>query len=361
MATVDIDGVQDNNRVCSEVVLQSLSRRMNGKILVAILASSGLGACDDGADSDADASAQTRDDARVSSGNDGSIASWPDAAVVDARAPTLDGARSDGATTTPIAPDGSDPSGRDAASLDAMSARDGTTPPDAPRVDAGGTRKPLFVAVGYSGLRVVSRDLGLTWQDMTTSGGGGDDEHLLRSVTVGEGLIVATGWKIWTSRDGKAWAERMNASGQWLGGVRYGNNLFVAAGGYGQAAFSSDGITWQKADSRAGNEPARSVAFGGGLFMAATDQKNWWQTSDGKSWAKQPGSHGSADVMWCGDKFSEPAKCTLPEARSNGHTAFGEGVYVSVGSNKLERSTDGKAWTQVFTGSVENVAFGYID
>jgi hypothetical protein len=61
--------------------------------------------------------------------------------------------------------------------------------------------------------------------------------------------------------------------------------------------------------------------------------------------------------------MSEPAACSSPLARNGGRTAFGEGVYVSVGSGKLERSTNGMTWTPAWQGMypVEAVAFGYVD
>jgi hypothetical protein len=74
------------------------------------------------------------------------------------------------------------------------------------------------VAVGYSGRRIRSTDLGLTWtDDQTLENNGGDDPDLFRAVPFGNDVFVAAGWKIFTSPDGKTWQEHTsNAASQWL-------------------------------------------------------------------------------------------------------------------------------------------------
>ncbi|MEY4514320.1 MAG: hypothetical protein RLZZ450_6442 [Pseudomonadota bacterium] len=237
--------------------------------------------------------------------------------------------------------------------------------PDARVVDTGtppvtGGRS-VFVAVGYSGVRLLSTDNGKTWGNKVTSGGSGDDGNLLRTVTYAKGVFVALGWKIWTSPDAIVWTERNNPGKQWFGGLEYGNSVFVAAGGTGQTIYSSDGIAWMSGKGT-GGEAARSVGFGNGTFMAATDPGNWWSTTNGVDWSKQSGGHGGGDLMWCKDKFTKPAECTDPLARNSGHTAFGNAVYVSAAFNKIERSEDGgKTWSSVSVDpAVEDVTFAVI-
>jgi len=224
---------------------------------------------------------------------------------------------------------------------------------------AGG--KSVFVAVGYSGVRLRSNDGGKTWGNKVVSGGSGDDGNLLRTVTFAKGLFVAAGWKIWTSPDAISWLERTNPAKQWLGGLEYGNNQFVAAGGTGQSVYSPDGTQWTSGKGT-GGEAARSVAFGNGMFVAGTDPGNWWTTTNGIDWSKLSGGHGSAAVMWCKDKFAKPGDCSDPMARNGGHTAFGNGVYVSAAGNKIERSEDnGKTWSSVSVDTaVEDIAFGVV-
>jgi hypothetical protein len=242
---------------------------------------------------------------------------------------------------------------------------------DAQVPDAGvvsnGKRTPLFVAVGYSGVRMVSRDLGKTWANLVvsdTAGKNADDEHLLRCVRFGSGgVLVAAGWKIWSSTDAINWTERTNPAGQWMGGMQFANNLFVAAGGSGTSVYSSNGTSWMKGADRAG-EPARTVAYGNNMFVAATDSNNWWSTTTGATWTKLSGGHNGSKVVWCKDKFTDASACTEPLARNEGRTVLGEGVYISAKGDWIERSENGTTWVNIKDTKqypVTDVAFGYLD
>lgn len=244
---------------------------------------------------------------------------------------------------------------------------------DAAARDAGtgpAAGEGLFVAVGYQGSRLVSRDLGLTWTESATLMGKGDDRNLLRAAAFANGVFVAAGWNLFTSADGKSWTPRDNPTGEWVGGLDYGvpsgttRGLFVGAGGSGTSIFSSDGLLWSAGKPRDGAH-TRSVAFGGGRFMAATDKSDWWATADGSSWSKDSGGHASNQVVWCKDQFRDRATCSEPSAHGKA-TAYGMGVYVSIdsGGNKLQRSTDGKSWVDVKTidneAWLEDVVFGVV-
>lgn len=242
-------------------------------------------------------------------------------------------------------------------SEDAGTSGDAGAPFDAGvTVDAGTT--PVFVIVGYQGLRQRSTDLGLTWSPVQTLGADGDNEFLLRAVTWGHGLFVAVGWKIETSPDGVTWTERPNAQHQWLGAVQWKGDaqVFSAVGGYGYSAWSADGLTWTASTFRDA-EAARSMAQQGDTLMAATDPGNWWRSTDGKTWVKDSAGHGSADIVTCDGQFTTGSACT--QTVPAGDVAFGHGVWVRANWTSVERSTDGTTWTRVLTAQagITGVAF----
>ena len=242
--------------------------------------------------------------------------------------------------------------------LDAGGSFDAGTDVDAGVVDAG-TAQPVFVVVGYAGVRRRSTDLGLTWSAPQTLGADGDNEFLLRAVTSGNGLFVAVGWKVLTSPDGLTWTERMNAQQQWLGGIQYHQGTFAAVGGYGYSAWSSDGLSWTAGTFR-NAQAARTLAVGGNLLMAATDEGTWWRSSDGRDWTVDSTGHGSPDVAWCGNQFQVQSACA--ETIVRGDVAFGQGVWLRVNWTALERSTDGTHWTTVLTNAtgLTGVTFGMV-
>ena len=233
--------------------------------------------------------------------------------------------------------------------------------PDASSDTTPAVGVPTFVAVGYGGVRVRSIDLGKTWIDSQRLGGGGDDNYLLRTIAFGKGLFVALGWQLHTSPDGKTWTMRAKDAGQWMGGVRFGNGMFVAAGGYGESTYSMDGLTWPKGGDRM-TDAARSVAFGNGVWVARADSNHWWQTTSGQAWTDMGGAHMD-DVVFCGAQFVDAKTCAAPVGRDGGRNAFGENVWVGINNGKIERSEDGGAtWKTVYTASdaLEDVAFGYV-
>ena len=221
------------------------------------------------------------------------------------------------------------------------------------------TGKPTFVAVGYAGRRIRSLDLGVTWTDDQMLGGGGDDEFLLRAVGFGKGLFVALGWKVLSSPDGKTWTEQTNPQHQWLGGVQFGGGFFLATGGYGYCASSSDGLTWQACKSIPNNEASRSLAFGDGKFVTATDPGNWFESSDGQAWSLVSGGHQSNQVAFCG-ALKEYAACSGAFNARGRATAAGTTIRLNDG--KLERSTNDVDFAPV-AGSptaLEDVAVGFL-
>ncbi len=220
-----------------------------------------------------------------------------------------------------------------------------------------------FVAVGYSGRRIRSHD-GIEWTDDVTSGGGGDDEHLLRAVTFSQGMFIAAGWKIWTSPDGSSasWQEQ-TAPSNWLGGLADGNGRAVGTGGYGLSAYSTNGTTWQSGGNVSAeigqNQASRSLAFGAGIFVSATDAGDWWQSTNGESWTHLSGGHSNNQVAYCNGDFHQIEDCT-GSFNARGHASAG-GIHLRIAAGALERSTDGDNYEPVSAGTgLEDVTFGYV-
>ena len=132
-----------------------------------------------------------------------------------------------------------------------------------------------FYAVGYAGLYMRSSDLGLTWDVIEDQGSGGDDPTLYRNIHWLNGVYLRVGNSgrgFWVSTDGELWTDYADdmGLGQWIGGVAYGNGMWLAAGGCGVTLGSTDAVTWTNtydAPGQAGCEHARTIAYGNGVFV----------------------------------------------------------------------------------------------
>ncbi len=167
---------------------------------------------------------------------------------------------------------------------------------------------PIVAAVGWQGLRMLSIDEGETWCEVGLMVDGHDD--LFRGGGYHDGLFVgahageANRGAIWTSTNGYEWTALhrtnedaslpVNPSGQWYGGAAYGNGRWIAAGGCGRMATSTDGRTWTDLPRFTdGCLHIRSLAFYGGEFVAGLDDDNWYSSSDGATWAVMAPGAGS--------------------------------------------------------------------
>ncbi len=200
---------------------------------------------------------------------------------------------------------------------------------------------PLFVGGGYGSLIAISND-GLAWEtvcELETPGG--DDNFLIRSMASGDGKLLAVGGsstaRIMLSYDGLHWADHSVPSKNWLGGVAYGNGVWVGAGGYGLRVWSADGVTWPAANFSfpAPNGAYRALMFGGGKFIAYGDGGRRTLTVDGK--------------VWTNDSFNNPA---------NNIITWLQGAYYAGGKDLVQRSADGISWQDfpdAALGEVRNI------
>ncbi|MES1205691.1 MAG: hypothetical protein ABUS79_07105, partial [Pseudomonadota bacterium] len=138
---------------------------------------------------------------------------------------------------------------------------------------------PALVGVGYGGIRIVSRDGGATWANRAyTEKNGGDDQDLLRAVTYGKGLWLATGWKLVTSTDGVHWVDNGLISAgpikdcNIVEGLAYDAGSFFAActpwNSPGTVYRSSDGLTWTKLSTIGDTGGHLFLTYRGGKFIA---------------------------------------------------------------------------------------------
>ena len=130
------------------------------------------------------------------------------------------------------------------------------------------------MAVGNYGKIVRSTDNGTNWSHVTT---GNDDnsgnnykaslygKNYLRGVTFGNNTFVAVGYTgkiIRSTNDGSSWDNVTKVNDHNLYGVTFGNNTFVAVGSRGTIVNSTDnGANWSSSTSGTTND-LKGVTFG---------------------------------------------------------------------------------------------------
>ncbi len=144
----------------------------------------------------------------------------------------------------------------------------------------------MWVAVGGDRYRTWTTD-GTTWDEQSGAVAGGDAD-LFRGIGWGNGYFVAVGGLIARSPDGMNWEDDLAALPGWMGGVAYGNDRWVAAGGNGRYMTSDDdAATWTLHEERL-SAPTRVMTFGGGWFVGAGDSGFIAVSEDGQTWAEHP-------------------------------------------------------------------------
>jgi hypothetical protein len=210
--------------------------------------------------------------------------------------------------------------------------------------------EPLWVAVGYGGRRISSRD-GLTWEnDQRWSDEAKDDDNALFNIAYGLGRFIAVGGgakigHILSTTDGQAWKELPQHKGR-VATIAFGHGRFVASHD-AELLYSTDGETFMAGEKLAwkGSVHARRSACGdteaGFLFVVIGDV-DLWAEKKRVSWRT-----ATSD----GTRYSHSALDT-PPARD---VAYGSGHFVVVGPGGLiESSHDGQTWKRHGVGSEEN-------
>ena len=154
------------------------------------------------------------------------------------------------------------------------------------------------VATGTYNLQVratsgsLTKTANLSLTVSAPGGGGAGTTWTLRNlgnplggVAYGNGLFVAVGWNgaILTSPDGVNWTAWTSGTSSELKGVAHGNSLFVAVGKSGTILTSPDGVSWNQQTSETSSE-LKGVAYGNSLFVAVGDDGTILTSPDGVSW-----------------------------------------------------------------------------
>jgi len=195
---------------------------------------------------------------------------------------------------------------------------------------------PLYAAVGYNGLLMVSEN-GRDWKNIQV----GKDGEVYRNVCSSNGIYVAVGSYGLTNffartLDGMTWQKQSKRSPgvyHLLSGVAFGNYQFVAYGGDGTSDpagnivhHSKDGATWSEVVQPKNRRLLRRATFGNGMFVGVGESGRRTVSKDGLTWQDAP-----------------EAKDSFKDTLVN--VAFGNGIFVGVGIHSLRMTTrDGLTW-----------------
>ena len=156
----------------------------------------------------------------------------------------------------------------------------------------------------------------------------------LGGIAYGNGLFVAVGiyGTIITSPDGLNWTQRTSGTTNHLSSIVYGGGLFIAVGSeYPNESIltSPDGITWTERGTGLTNKGLKSVTYGNGLFVIA-GQQALLTSSDGITWT---------------DRYTQDMSLLTC-------AGYGNGLFI-VGGIRLDTYTspDGITWTQRYSGT----------
>jgi hypothetical protein len=211
-----------------------------------------------------------------------------------------------------------------------------------------------IIAVGYGGLRVVSRDDGKTWSDAVDLGDeNADDENLLRAVTYGKGRWIATGWKLLFSDDGVNWTQHSMVRDEFqnqqiIEGLAYKDGYFYGAGDPGRFYRSADGLDWEPYGEPIGDtEKHTALSFRAGKFVSYGDSNASFESSDGMTWTEIDIEQGT----YCEGQWRSLSQC---------HDAawFDGGFYLRVEwGGEILRSESGSNFQRVYKDPDEHTAY----
>jgi hypothetical protein len=214
-------------------------------------------------------------------------------------------------------------------------------------------------------------EVALTWTVVTDTGFGADAIH---GIAYGGGKFVAVGGdgKAAYSTDGVSWTavdDTVTGFGEWdsIRGIAYGGGRFVAVGYsygadyHGQAAYSTDGVTWWAVtDTTFGSNPIIGIAYGG-----ATGQKKFVAVGNNGKAAYSATGTGTWTALTA-DQTTFKSESTYFDINAIAYGgAAGQEKFVAVGeSGKAAYSATGTGtWTAVTdtkfgSDDINGIAYG---
>jgi len=216
--------------------------------------------------------------------------------------------------------------------------------------------EPALIGVGYGGLRIVSRDGGMTWGDRASfKANGGDDQDLLRAVVYGKGLWIATGWKLVTSSNGKTWTDHglINENDfmpcNVVEGLAYAADWFYAASSETPAVTyrSKDGLSWSKHGTIGTTQGHLFLTHRGDEFVAYGDNQTSFHSTDAATFSEL---FGISEATYCADGWRSLSDCF--------DASWFDGFYFRTEwQGKIARSQDGDKWVMVHEDDQKNTLY----
>jgi len=194
-----------------------------------------------------------------------------------------------------------------------------------------------------------------------------DIEYAQKTVAVG---------KLWT-----AVSDSKFVSTDSIKGIAWGNGKFVAVGGNGKIAWSSDGATWNAvSDSKFGTSTIGGIAYGNSKFVAFGDSGKIAWSTDGATWnAVSDSKFGSTNnniglIAWVNDRFIawsynkmayslDGVTWTITDNiidYSSKVIIWGNNKFVLASNYEIAYSSDGTTWIVIKNtfGTVNGIAWG---
>jgi hypothetical protein len=199
----------------------------------------------------------------------------------------------------------------------------------------------------------------------------------INGATFGAGRFVATleNGTVLLSENAVTWANPLPEPLSELYGwqdVAYSENGFAVVGPYVVVARSSDGVVWTNCIAPTNVEEYlefHSIAYGNGLYVAGGDYRTLWVSADGNNWTNpvpelnlRPYVAGVKDIIYAnggfiavsgyqGSVLTSPdgiqwsvQDLSLEETWYLEAVAFGNGIYVVVGHDRVAASSDATNW-----------------